>query len=125
MLNEIKNLGKAVVKHAANGFKKVELEVYRERLAVCEACDQNKDWKCDQCGCYLTVKADWASEHCPLGKWAGDGNVERKPIKQEKACLPCGAAKKAREAAKATETPQPSLISHPESPRETGEQPNS
>jgi hypothetical protein len=67
------NLGRAVVRHAANGFAQVDDATYESRLEICRACSS-----CDltrmvcreqTCGCYLQTKAKWASEGCVLAKW--------------------------------------------------------
>lgn len=67
------NLGVAFMRHAVDGLRHVTEEEYEARLQICRSCSS-----CDQeqlicrqpsCGCLLTVKARWASEACPLGKW--------------------------------------------------------
>lgn len=67
------NFGQAAVRHATDGGVKVDDAVYEQRLGICRACQL-----CDQsrmvcthpnCGCFLTVKAHWRSENCPLGMW--------------------------------------------------------
>lgn len=67
------HLGKAVVRHVADGMERAsDLEI-QQRLDLCRACPQ-----CDvtpmicrhqSCGCYLRIKTTWRSEACPLGKW--------------------------------------------------------
>lgn len=73
LLQKAWNFGKAVVRHTADGARQVDDAVYEGRLTVCRACSS-----CDiermvcrdpSCGCYLTVKARWQSENCPLQKW--------------------------------------------------------
>ena len=74
------NFGKAVVRHAANGMQQVDQATYDARLALCTQCPS-----CDiarlvclqpDCGCALSVKARWASERCPVGKWPENNGVE-------------------------------------------------
>ena len=67
------NFGTAVVRHAADGLKKVEDATYAQRLATCGSCASCDplNWVCREqsCGCHLKTKAGWRSESCPLGKW--------------------------------------------------------
>lgn len=65
------NLAAAVVRHAMDGGRLVSDEDRRVRLEICESCDrrQSEDNTCLECGCYLSVKAGWRSENCPLWKW--------------------------------------------------------
>jgi hypothetical protein len=67
-------------------------EIINERLAVCTACDKQKDMSenplyffvdalgkliedapktmCTECDCPIWVKVRFVSNSCPLGKWA-------------------------------------------------------
>ncbi len=79
LLQKAWNLTAALAKHTINGLKETDDLQYNERLAVCSTCDRKTDnWVCKECGCYITIKAKWASEDCPLHKWApisrGKGN---------------------------------------------------
>jgi len=67
------NLTKAVVKHAVDGFKKVDLEEYQRRLNICNECSLRVKNRCthESCGCFIDKKAWWASEECPLNQWSG------------------------------------------------------
>jgi hypothetical protein len=67
------NLGIAVVRHVADGVRKLNDADYEARLTVCRKCPS-----CDvermvcrevRCGCFLRRKARWRSESCPLDKW--------------------------------------------------------
>lgn len=67
-----KNLVKAVTKHIANSMINVDQEEYTRRLNICNDCDTwrlGKNCTHDDCGCVLTKKAWWESEHCPIGLW--------------------------------------------------------
>lgn len=67
---QAKNLGKAVVKHAANLFQIAPDSVIEMRKSICDSCDKlNAERRCSECGCYVDVKTKWASEECPLKKW--------------------------------------------------------
>ena len=66
---QAKNFGKAVGRHASQGFAKVSSKEYIDRLNICKTCDKHRDGKYIECGCFLRTKAWWKSEDCPLGKW--------------------------------------------------------
>ena len=66
---QAKNFGKAVVKHAAGGFKKVSEEEYISRLQTCDPCEFRKNERCTSCGCPIKKKAKWKTEKCPENKW--------------------------------------------------------
>lgn len=86
-LERAKNFGVAVVKHVADGLVEVSQDDYLARLATCDKCPhRTPDWKCNNCGCYLTIKAKWRSERCPLAMWPGD--APEAPLPPKKAC--CG-----------------------------------
>jgi hypothetical protein len=69
-LEHAENFIKAVNKRAKDGFRDVDQESYKERLKQCESCDsKTEDWRCLECGCFLTIKAKWSTEDCPRNKW--------------------------------------------------------
>ena len=73
------NFGKALVRDALHGFKRLSDEAYAARLAICDPCphcDKSEDhWRCKLCGCPLKEqpdwpgKARWASESCDDNRW--------------------------------------------------------
>ncbi len=68
----VKRFAKAVVKHAANGFKQTDPEVLEIRKAECAKCEHNNGKTCNKCGCQIVGwpnKLAWATEKCPVGKW--------------------------------------------------------
>lgn len=75
LLQKAATFTRAAVRHAAAGFPTVPPEVQAARLAICETCPAYRpdDGTCGRCGCKLRKKSAWALEHCPLGKWPGDG----------------------------------------------------
>ena len=80
---------KSAAKHVVNGAAKVPTEIYRQRLEICRDCEfynneNPKHPRCKECGCFLMVKASWASESCPLQKWV---SVQKKK-------KPCNCGKK-------------------------------
>ncbi len=73
LLQRAWNFGNAVGRHLADGRRQVSDDELEARLAVCRKCSS-----CDlaamicrepTCGCYLSIKARWQSEDCPLKKW--------------------------------------------------------
>lgn len=66
---KIANFAQAVVTHAAAGFPRLSEEETASRLAVCHECPQFHDRTCILCGCNMKIKASWADQKCPLGKW--------------------------------------------------------
>ena len=63
------NFAKSTTKHVAGGMMHVDSKTYQERVGICNGCDRLKDDKCIECGCFVKLKAKWASESCPIGKW--------------------------------------------------------
>jgi len=67
------NFANAGIRHVANGLATVPDDVYETRLTECRRCElcdlQHMVCLQPKCGCFLNVKARWASEACPLGKW--------------------------------------------------------
>ncbi len=67
------NFTKAIAKHVVDGMKKVDIDVYVERLSVCNKneCGMRVKNRCthESCGCFLDKKAWWASEDCPMDLW--------------------------------------------------------
>lgn len=79
LLELAQNFTSALAKWVKAGAPVVSEEVYRERSAICDACEY---WepearlglgKCMAPGCGCTKLKRWLStEHCPMGKWPGD-----------------------------------------------------
>lgn len=61
----------AIIKHIKNKLQEVDSNTYQKRILNCFKCESRskKGWKCTECGCSISLKAKWASESCPLGKW--------------------------------------------------------
>ena len=66
-----KNAGASMVNHAMNSFQSVPANVKEARINICEGCEHydSETTRCDECGCFINIKADWASEKCPIDKW--------------------------------------------------------
>ena len=67
----VKNFAKAAVEFAAEGFPVVDEEVYKERINTCLNCPELIQYKmqCNNCGCFVTKKAAWKTQNCPLKYW--------------------------------------------------------
>ena len=79
----VQSAGK-VVKAALTGEQVLATkEQYKARELICEQCDRVsrkngmpspatilKDDKCQECGCKILKKIEYATEICPLGKWS-------------------------------------------------------
>jgi hypothetical protein len=67
------NLGEAVgqaVKAFVTGEQVIaDEETRKERIAICEDCDQLSGARCAKCGCYTNKKIILQTEKCPIGKW--------------------------------------------------------
>lgn len=75
IIQKAQNFGAAVARHAQNRFINVATNIKQERLDICKNCEfynsTNPDNPtCNKCGCFLKIKTSWASEKCPIGKWA-------------------------------------------------------
>ena len=66
-----RNAGASMVNHAMNSFQSVPANVKEERIKICEGCEHynSESTRCDECGCFINIKAGWASEKCPIDKW--------------------------------------------------------
>lgn len=64
----------SAVKYIDNDSTDVSDEVYVKRLAVCNSCELYNIMRntCDNCGCFLHIKARWATEKCPIDKWSSE-----------------------------------------------------
>ena len=60
---------KAVVGHAANGFRQTTPAEYAERMALCQACPAFTGSTCGKCKCKLNWKASMRTTGCPDNKW--------------------------------------------------------
>ena len=63
------NLARSLADFAADGFKTVTEDQYRERLEICDTCDHRRGNRCLKCGCRLSLKACGRAFKCPLNKW--------------------------------------------------------
>lgn len=65
------SFAKAVVEHVASGLATVSPEEASRRLAICGGCEHHmaESNRCRLCGCGLSLKATWATQSCPDGRW--------------------------------------------------------
>lgn len=69
----------AVAGHVASGLAIVPEDERARRLAICEGCPSYDapTGRCRKCGCRMAIKARWASQVCPLGRWSEDVTARR------------------------------------------------
>ena len=97
-MKTIKNFTNSLINHSLNGFQNVNRETFQSRLEICKSCEffDASAVRCKQCGCFLNIKASWASEKCPIDKW--DAQIQ--PVQAEEIPDPvkppkdCGCNKK-------------------------------
>lgn len=63
------NLATSLAAFAADGFRTVTKEQYRQRLEICDACPERRGTQCLKCGCRLAWKATGRAFQCPLNIW--------------------------------------------------------
>lgn len=62
--------GRAVVAHVRSGMHTTEPEELEKRRSICQSCDLLfGSGRCKVCGCFMQIKATWAEQKCPIGKW--------------------------------------------------------
>ncbi len=72
LVSQFKHLVGDVKDHVLAGCGTLPEEEAKARLEVCNGCPSRVGNRCSECGCFLMIRATWASSHCPLGKWPGD-----------------------------------------------------
>lgn len=65
------NLATALKEFISDGCTLVTTEQYRQRMEICNQCDQREDNVCRVCGCHLAIKAQGRAFDCPLERWPG------------------------------------------------------
>jgi hypothetical protein len=66
-------VGKAVITHVVAGCPEVDEATYDRRIGVCKACEfLTEAMACRKCTCHMEIKARWADQKCPMGKWGGE-----------------------------------------------------
>ena len=71
IVQRAKSFVSASVKHALQGFPKASPDELSRRMRLCRACPhQTDDGRCSLCGCKTRLKASWAEQRCPIGRWS-------------------------------------------------------
>tara|TARA_R110002012_G_scaffold236799_2_gene410522 strand:+ start:509 stop:847 length:339 start_codon:yes stop_codon:yes gene_type:complete len=76
LMKQAKNFATSMTKHVASGAQSTPPHVKRSRLEICNTCDKLQGSRCSECGCFVEMKAGWASEACPLAKWGPYSRTE-------------------------------------------------
>lgn len=68
-----KDLSMTIVQAMRHAIRQGEIlaeePVVRQRLLICEKCDQKSGVRCLKCGCFLTLKSAIKVATCPINKW--------------------------------------------------------
>lgn len=61
----------AAAEYIADGMVNVDDKEQERRLEICRGCEEydKEQNRCYKCGCYLSLKTEMRSGHCPLSKW--------------------------------------------------------
>ena len=97
IIDKMHTLANAVFSYSGNNMQNVPNEVQAQRLSICHSCDMyNPNNKtCNTCGCFLQIKTSWATEKCPLDKWAAEiEQIQHLPVAQSTPSGDCGCNKK-------------------------------
>jgi len=76
LLDQAWSVTRAVTTFVAGGGATVDKTTYQARLGVCDACPQRDNQRCKRCGCFVSVKAKFPAEKCPLGLWPAQSPAE-------------------------------------------------
>lgn len=72
-LDVVKNSGLAVKNAISYALEKGHVTLPEDsvahRLKICESCQYLNGARCRACGCFVELKAAFASESCPKNKW--------------------------------------------------------
>lgn len=70
LLTKAVNLAKATAQHALAGFPTTTDDQLEERLSICKSCiNYTQQGTCQLCGCYMSIKAKWLDQDCPINLW--------------------------------------------------------
>lgn len=78
-LQQALDSAKAVAKNlASNQDLTVSSDMFIERFTACQGCDKfdKRLERCNECGCFMRVKAKLAGMTCPLDKWPKEGKTK-------------------------------------------------
>ena len=70
-IKQVKSFCNSLYLNIKSGFKHVTHEDYNDRISICRACPflNYKDDICQECGCYIKIKARLKVEDCPQNYW--------------------------------------------------------
>lgn len=90
MRNAFGALGRIVGAKLQGKQVKLDSKLAGARMAVCNSCDRRNavDNRCIECGCFLQLKQQLATEHCPLSRWPGDNPGELTVVNKAAAPAP-------------------------------------
>lgn len=75
LAQQAKNVGLSVFNVMTQAYKTGKVlaseEKVKGRISKCESCEFLNNNRCNQCGCFIALKAGLESESCPKGKWNG------------------------------------------------------
>ena len=79
MFEKVKSFNDSVQKFISNDLPEVTDSEFFDRMNICKDCEfYNKlQSKCIKCGCFLFVKARWATEKCPIDKWGSETKSDK------------------------------------------------
>lgn len=69
------NLIADTAKYVKSGFENCSQEEVNKRLSICNQCPHLDDGRCNQCGCFVNIKAILKSSQCPLDKWPSNDDL--------------------------------------------------
>ena len=68
--NLVRMIKGAVAFTKANlGIDAADDDTIDKRLAICQSCQDNNRWHCEDCGCIISEKVRLKSQECPQLKW--------------------------------------------------------
>lgn len=59
-------------KAQGKSIEKVDAVTHQVRTEICRDCEYLFGLNCGICGCFVTDKAKYAMEECPIGKWKAE-----------------------------------------------------
>lgn len=74
MIEKLISFNESLNEYINSGQADVTDQVFFRRMKICTDCEFYKKTlsRCDKCGCFLHIKARWATEKCPIDKWSSE-----------------------------------------------------
>ena len=75
---QIMSAVKAAIKQAAAGFPAAEDKEKERRAEICATCPSlnEKEYRCNECGCFLKWKIAMKTSTCPLNNWENKEGIK-------------------------------------------------